>query len=115
MNVSGAPCITTGLRGKCVNVFKCNSAALTYLYTNAGFNLEEYKIPPLPEICSYKDNEPVVCCTDCDVGQEKYRDFAIGAHGYMVNKKGSVALESKFNYTSNITLPTSTFFDEEDP
>ncbi|CAH0697648.1 unnamed protein product [Spodoptera exigua] len=61
---------------------------------NAGFDLKEYKIPALPEICSYKDNEPVVCCTDCDVGQERYRDVAIGPHGYMVNKKGPVALES---------------------
>ncbi|KAF9405012.1 hypothetical protein HW555_014054, partial [Spodoptera exigua] len=63
----GSPCVTTGLKGVCVNVFKCNSAALTYLYANAGFDLKEYKIPALPEICSYKDNEPVVCCTDCDV------------------------------------------------
>ncbi|CAH1643993.1 unnamed protein product [Spodoptera littoralis] len=94
----GAPCITTGLRGVCVNVFKCNSAALTYLYGNAGFNLQKYKIPPLPEICSYKNNEPVVCCTDCDVGQEKYRGFAIGAYGSMVNKTGPVAWEKCYEY-----------------
>ncbi|CAH0697642.1 unnamed protein product [Spodoptera exigua] len=94
----GSPCVTTGLRGVCVNVFKCNSAALTYLYANAGFDLKEYKIPALPEICSFKDNEPVVCCTDCDVGQERYRDVAIGPHGYMVNKKGPVALEKCFEY-----------------
>ncbi|CAH1643994.1 unnamed protein product [Spodoptera littoralis] len=94
----GAPCITTGLKGVCVNVFKCNSAALTYLYGNAGFDLQQYNIPPLPEICSYKDNEPVVCCTDCDVGQEKYRNFIIGANGFMVKKRDSLAWEKCYEY-----------------
>ncbi|KAJ8707531.1 hypothetical protein PYW08_010783 [Mythimna loreyi] len=103
LNLSeGSPCVTQGLQGTCVNIFKCNSAALTYLYANAGFDPVEYRIPDLPDICSYADNEPVVCCTDCDIGDEKYRNTAVGPYGEMKNKEGPVARQKCFEYFQNL-------------
>ncbi|KAJ8705376.1 hypothetical protein PYW07_011203 [Mythimna separata] len=103
LNLSeGSPCMTRGAQGTCVNIFKCNSAALTYLYANAGFDPVEYKIPDLPDICSYMDNEPVVCCTDCDIGDEKYRNTAVGPYGYMVNKEGPVARQKCFEHFQSL-------------
>ncbi|XP_063897810.1 serine protease snake [Helicoverpa armigera] len=94
----GASCVTKGVTGTCVNIFKCNSAALSYLFANAGYDVVEYEIPELPEICSYKDNEPVVCCTDCEIGEEKYRNTAVGPSGALVHTEHSVAKEKCYEY-----------------
>ncbi|KAJ8707534.1 hypothetical protein PYW08_010786 [Mythimna loreyi] len=100
------PCITNGLNGTCVGIFRCDSAALVYLYANAGYDVEEYNLPELPDICSYKDNEPVVCCTDCGVTKDEYyRDYGVGPLGVLGETGGSIALSKCFEYFGKLPYP----------
>ncbi|XP_075987271.1 venom protease-like [Anticarsia gemmatalis] len=92
----GSPCVTKGVNGTCVSVLKCNSAALTYLYREAGY--ANVDLPELPDICSVKNNQPVVCCTDCDLDNPKYASSAVGPGVLLVSKKGPVAHAKCYEY-----------------
>ncbi|KAH9645005.1 hypothetical protein HF086_003335 [Spodoptera exigua] len=63
---------------------------------NAGFAREKYNYPELPDICSYRNNVPIVCCTDCKIPDtERYRHTAIGPLATLVDTTGPVAWSSK--------------------
>uniref|UniRef100_A0A2H1VRZ3 SFRICE_001305 n=1 Tax=Spodoptera frugiperda TaxID=7108 RepID=A0A2H1VRZ3_SPOFR len=74
-----ARCIVDKIyQGTCVRLFKCGSAVLTYLYRNAGFE-NDTSLPPLPELCSHRSEEPVVCCTDCVLSTNDEFEGRIGS------------------------------------
>ncbi|XP_075987369.1 mast cell protease 3-like [Anticarsia gemmatalis] len=106
LNLSeGSSCVTKGLNGTCYDVFSCNSAALTYLYTEAGFNKTRYKLPDLPDICTYKNEKPVVCCTDCDAGTSTFGDSVISPLAVMITKHKSVAWGKCYDYFKRLPYP----------
>ncbi|KAJ8707530.1 hypothetical protein PYW08_010782 [Mythimna loreyi] len=88
-------CVTEGFNGTCIDLFKCPTAALTYLYAKAGFQQDRF--PKFPEVCSYKDNEPIVCCTDCSIGVS-LKNQAVGPLGKLKNKMNSVAKTKCYEY-----------------
>ncbi|KAJ8705375.1 hypothetical protein PYW07_011202 [Mythimna separata] len=91
------PCITVGFNGTCYNVFKCPTAAITYLYARAGYRPDRF--PKFPDICSYKDDEPVVCCTDCSIDSTSYwKNKAVGPFGKLVDKEDSIAKTKCYEY-----------------
>lgn len=51
----GANCTNKGYNGTCVNAFRCMSLLI-------GLKLKNY-----PPLCSYNNDEPVVCCIDCEL------------------------------------------------
>ncbi|XP_075987181.1 venom protease-like [Anticarsia gemmatalis] len=94
----GSACITDGFDGTCVSIYRCESAALTYFYRTAG-HLNPEKISPMPEICSYKDDTPIVCCTDCEISDdESYKDYIITPSGFAMKKSGPKALDKCYDY-----------------
>ncbi|KAJ8705377.1 hypothetical protein PYW07_011204 [Mythimna separata] len=100
------PCVTKGLNGTCKGIFRCNSAALVYLYANAGYDVVQFNLPELPDICSYKNNVPVVCCTDCKSNNdEAFSHFAVGPLGVLVRNDGPVASRKCLEYFSQLPYP----------
>ncbi|KAF9405413.1 hypothetical protein HW555_013841, partial [Spodoptera exigua] len=103
------PCVTGGLNGTCVGVFRCPTASLTYLYANAGYIKSPdtiYDYPDLPEICSYKNKEPVVCCTDCNISKdEPFRHTSIGPLGIPRDNNGPIAWSKCLDYLKDLPYP----------
>ncbi|XP_022836922.1 serine protease snake-like [Spodoptera litura] len=103
------PCVTDGLNGTCVGIFRCPSASLSYLYANAGYVKTPDKIydyPELPDICSYKNEEPVVCCTDCNISNaEPFRHTSIGPLGIPEDNEGPVAWSKCLDYLKILPYP----------
>ncbi|XP_050555540.1 CLIP domain-containing serine protease C9 isoform X9 [Spodoptera frugiperda] len=103
------PCVTDGLNGTCVGIFRCPTASLTYLYTNAGYiksPKEIFDYPDLPDICSYKNNEPVVCCTDCGISkEERLRHTSIGPLGRLKQNTGPIAWSKCLDYFKMLPYP----------
>ncbi|XP_050555537.1 mast cell protease 3 isoform X7 [Spodoptera frugiperda] len=103
------PCVTDGHNGTCVGIFRCPSASLSYLYANAGYVKSPDKIydyPDLPDICSFKNEEPVVCCTECAMSKaEPYRHTSIGPLGIPKNNKGPLAWSKCLDYLKVLPYP----------
>ncbi|KAJ8731531.1 hypothetical protein PYW07_004695 [Mythimna separata] len=55
----GSPCIRNEVPGQCVNIHDCLSSYLDF---------QEKDYPP---ICSFQGNEPVICCTDCELNNTR--------------------------------------------
>ncbi|KAF9405411.1 hypothetical protein HW555_013839 [Spodoptera exigua] len=108
-HVKNEPCVTGGLNGTCVGVFRCPTASLTYLYANAGYIKSPdtiYDYPDLPEICSYKNKEPVVCCTDCNISKdEPFRHTSIGPLGIPRDNNGPIAWSKCLDYLKDLPYP----------
>ncbi|CAH1643992.1 unnamed protein product [Spodoptera littoralis] len=107
LNLSeGASCIVDKVyQGTCVRLFKCGSAVLTYLYRNAGFENEKH-IPRLPEICSHRSEEPIVCCTDCVLSaNDEFKDSAVAPSGVLASRTGSIAWKKCLEYFHKLPYP----------
>ncbi|KAH9645004.1 hypothetical protein HF086_003334 [Spodoptera exigua] len=108
-HIKNEPCVTSGLNGTCVGVFRCPTASLTYLYANAGYIKSPdtiYDYPDLPEICSYKNKEPVVCCTDCNISKdEPFRHTSIGPLGIPRDNNGPIAWSKCLDYLKDLPYP----------
>ncbi|XP_050555497.1 serine protease snake-like [Spodoptera frugiperda] len=102
----GARCIVDKIyQGTCVRLFKCGSAVLTYLYRNAGFENDTY-LPPLPELCSHRSEEPVVCCTDCVLStNDEFKESAVAPSGILVSRTGSKAWKKCLDYFHKLPYP----------
>ncbi|XP_047037275.1 venom protease-like isoform X1 [Helicoverpa zea] len=98
----GSPCVTDGYNGTCVNIYRCYTAGLTLIYANAGYDIKD-RFPPLPKFCSYKNNEPIVCCTDCDRNTSSLRDTVVIPRGFLRMRGESIATNKCFDYFQ--TLP----------
>ncbi|CAB3258762.1 unnamed protein product [Arctia plantaginis] len=101
---AGSPCVTQGLNGTCTDIFGCSSAALTYLYRNAGFG-DNYEFPEIPDVCSHQGDDPVVCCTDCDAGTRRFEKTAVGPLATLVNTEGPVARAKCYDYFKRLPYP----------
>ncbi|KAJ8707529.1 hypothetical protein PYW08_010781 [Mythimna loreyi] len=100
LNLSeGSACTTNNINnGTCVRLYRCGSAVLTYLYRNSGFT-DDKQLPVLPEICSYRNDEPVVCCTDCVFSEhDEFKESAIAPNGVLVSRHGPKAWKKCLDY-----------------
>ncbi|KAJ8705374.1 hypothetical protein PYW07_011201 [Mythimna separata] len=107
LNLSeGSPCSTNNINnGTCVRLYRCGSAVLTYLYRNAGF-IDDKQLPGLPEICSYRNDGPVVCCTDCVFSEhDEFKESAIAPNGVLVSRHGPKAWKKCLDYFQRLPYP----------
>ncbi|XP_075987364.1 mast cell protease 1A-like [Anticarsia gemmatalis] len=100
----GSPCVDAGFNGTCVSLYRCGSATIIYTYINAGYG--EPEIPPMPEICSYKGDTPIVCCTDCKISDDEInKGYVVTPNGSPRIKKGPKALDKCYDYFQRLPYP----------
>uniref|UniRef100_A0A2A4KAM6 Peptidase S1 domain-containing protein n=1 Tax=Heliothis virescens TaxID=7102 RepID=A0A2A4KAM6_HELVI len=69
---------------------------------NAGYDIST-DFPPFPDICSYKNNELIVCCTDCLSNTSRTKDTVVTPLGHVRGKGDSIAMNKCYEYFE--TLP----------
>uniref|UniRef100_A0A2A4KAX4 Peptidase S1 domain-containing protein n=1 Tax=Heliothis virescens TaxID=7102 RepID=A0A2A4KAX4_HELVI len=63
-------------------------------------------LPKLPEICSYVQEEPVVCCTDCTLSYvDAFRDSAVAPYGVLISRRGPKAWKKCVEYFHKLPYP----------
>lgn len=94
--------------GTCVSLYKCRSAAIYHLYSNAGLT-RAVRALPTPELCAAEGDgveEPRVCCTDCQLDQaETLKQKVVMEYGIKYSKRGSTAWRKCLEYFRDLPYP----------
>ncbi|KAJ8721947.1 hypothetical protein PYW08_004349 [Mythimna loreyi] len=87
----GSSCTRNGINGKCVSVYNCLSSYL------------DFKTKDFAPICTFRDREPIICCTDCSFNDT--RNFFINPNVGVIHKTGNKVQDKCIEHIHTLDYP----------